>query len=332
MVAAAISVVSCSKDKDTADLISPVEGSIVTISLTDGDSTRAFFDATAAAESWEKSVSSATIFAFDDAGALLLRRGFSSSELTNSSATFALPGVVANDKVDIFVVANNDIPTSVTNYDTLKAIANSNLNDYNGEFSTVSTGAKRSEGFVMTAVSNVTISEGKTAIAATLERTVAKVAVELTQSADFASNYSGTLKVKDVVVSNTPSTTTLASSFGANSSKNYTFTQNTNISGDKSQNLFYIYDSETPSSDDDKVLLTVNAIYDIDGDLSSTGDQSDVSYSILLEDGSAITKVTRNNYYRISGTISGLEGADAEISISVSDWASATDSSVELGN
>ena len=87
-VAAAL-FTACNKDNESI-VPTPVDtdGSRICITLADDASTRAFFDATASAETWEKTLSSLSVFAFDDAGALIVRRDFTASELTAKSATF----------------------------------------------------------------------------------------------------------------------------------------------------------------------------------------------------------------------------------------------------
>ncbi|MFR9619570.1 MAG: DUF4906 domain-containing protein [Rikenellaceae bacterium] len=328
---------SCSKDSDTInqELSTPVEGSIVTLSFVEESSTtRAFFDKNATAEEWEKELKSVTIFAFDASdGSLIVRRDFSKTEMDNKESTFALPGTSAGDNVNVVVVANCEIPMAVVTSTALQGMVNSNLTDYNGTFSQVSTDAKRDDGFVMTSQNDVVVLAGTTKIDATLERTVAKVAIEMALAEGFSDRYSGDMLIESIEVSNTPSMSTLHSSFdfGYTPSKDYTHLQSTNVSSNKFQNLFYIYESAAPTSDSEKVLLTVEATYDMDGDFSTTGDQTPMTYTIALEDNN-IPKINRNSYYRINGTISGLSGSDAEITITVSDWSNVTDKEITLGN
>ena len=75
---------SCDKDNDTINPALPEtsDGARIAITLTGADEadTRAFFDASAKAESWESSLSSLSVFAFDNSGALIIRRDFTSSE------------------------------------------------------------------------------------------------------------------------------------------------------------------------------------------------------------------------------------------------------------
>ena len=86
---------SCDKTDDTLDPAMPETSDTARIAITltgaDEADTRAFFDASAKAESWESSLSSLSVFAFDNGGALIIRRDFTSSELSSKSATFSLP-------------------------------------------------------------------------------------------------------------------------------------------------------------------------------------------------------------------------------------------------
>ena len=78
---------SCNKE---TEMINPTpearpDGASVTITLSAGDDaqTRAFFDATATAEAWEKTLSSLSVFTFNASGDLLLRRDFTVSALAS---------------------------------------------------------------------------------------------------------------------------------------------------------------------------------------------------------------------------------------------------------
>ena len=81
--------------------------------------------------------------------------------------------------------------TGVTTKSALLAKLETSAADYNGTFAEVSTKAKRSGGFVMTAGVSKAIAEGgTTSVALTLKRTVAKVAVQTSVDASFNSKYS----------------------------------------------------------------------------------------------------------------------------------------------
>lgn len=109
---------SCNKE---TEMINPApearpDGASVTITLSSGDDaqTRAFFDATATAEAWEKSLSSLSVFTFNASGDLILRRDFTVSELASKSATFSLPKSAAGTECSFYAVANYDASSAKT--------------------------------------------------------------------------------------------------------------------------------------------------------------------------------------------------------------------------
>jgi hypothetical protein len=130
----------------------------IAITLTGADEadTRAFFDTSAKAEAWESSLSSLSVFAFDNSGALIIRRDFTSSELASKSATFALPKSAAGTECSFYAVANYDASSAKTRA-ALTALVEKSAADYNGTFAEVSSAAKRSGGFVMSGSTSKTI-------------------------------------------------------------------------------------------------------------------------------------------------------------------------------
>ena len=72
---------SCNKHTD--EIADSATGSVVKITLTDKTpETRAFFDQTAAAESWEKKIGTLTLFVFDGNGDAVLQRKFTAAEIS----------------------------------------------------------------------------------------------------------------------------------------------------------------------------------------------------------------------------------------------------------
>jgi len=195
---AALSMIACNKDDATTvipDIDNTLNGAIVAMRFTDETPTRAFFAEAAAAEAWEKSLSSLSVYVFNAKGDLITLRDFTASELTARTATFALPHATAGTTCDFYAVANMSL-SGVTTKSALLAKLETSAADYNGTFAEVSTKAKRSGGFVMTAGVSKAIAEGgTTSIALTLKRTVAKIAVQTSVDASFNSKYSGTLTV-----------------------------------------------------------------------------------------------------------------------------------------
>ena len=101
-------------------------------------------------------------------------------------------------------------------------------------------------------------------------------------------------------------------------SMNYTFTQNSNVSGNNYQNLFYIFENGVLSAGH-RVTLTINATYDRDGNFATTTDQMPMEYKVeLVGDSEGI--ITRNGYYRVTVSIKGLAGRDAARTITVAEW------------
>ena len=138
---------SCDKTDDTLDPAMPETSDTARIAITltgaDEADTRAFFDTSAKAESWESSLSSLSVFAFDNGGGLIIRRDFTSSELASKSATFSLPKSAAGTECSFYAVANYDASSAKTRT-ALTAFVEKSAADYNGTFAEVSTAAKRS--------------------------------------------------------------------------------------------------------------------------------------------------------------------------------------------
>lgn len=171
----------------------------MTLTLTDGDGTRTFFDDKAAAETWEKSLSSLAVYAFDKSGALLVHRDFTPSELTAKSATFSLPKSAAGTECSFYAVANLDVPAAPTK-SSLTTLLEKEAANYNGTFAEVSAAAKRARGFVMSGSATKTVGavNSTTSVAVTLKRTVAKIALQTTVDPAFAEKYPGTIRINSV--------------------------------------------------------------------------------------------------------------------------------------
>ncbi len=304
----------------------------VCITLADNADTRVFFDDTAAAEAWEKSLSSFTVFAFDtDSDHLILRRDFTSEELAAKSATFALPKSLAGKACAFYAVANYDVPTVQTRAELL-ALVERAIADYNGTFTEISTSAKRSGGFVMTGMNilNVGAVNTTTNVPIRLLRNVAKVAVQTTVDPTFAQKYGGTITVNSVKLSRAASQTLLFyNSNLSTGAMDFTHTQVPAMESGEYHSLFYCYENGV-LSESDRVLLEIHATYDLDGNDATTDDRSEVVYPIELT-GKEAGRISRNGYYRIAATITGLVGLDCQVSVTVADWESPITQTVELG-
>ena len=318
---AALSMIACNKDDATTvipDIDNTLNGAIVAMRFTDETPTRAFFAEAAAAEAWEKSLSSLSVYVFNAKGDLITLRDFTASELTARTATFALPHATAGTTCDFYAVANMSL-TGVTTKSALLAKLETSAADYNGTFAEVSTKAKRSGGFVMTAGVSKAIAEGgTTSVALTLKRTVAKVAVQTSVDASFNSKYSGTLTVTGTA----PATPTPGA-------MTYTHTQAPAAASGKYNNLFYIFENGA-LAEASRVALEITATYDADGNASTTADRMEVVYTVPLT-GKAGGEIARNGYYRVAANITGLVGQDCQVSVSVAEWETPVTQSVDLG-
>ena len=325
---------SCDKNDETPDPAIPetADGARIAITLTGASDTetRAFFDTTARAEAWESSLSTLSVFAFDKGGTLIVRRDFTSAELTSKSATFALPKSTAGTECSFYAVANYDASSAKTKA-ALTALVENSAAAYNGTFAEVSTAAKRSDGFVMSGFATKTVGavNTTTSVGITLKRTVAKVAVQTTVDPSFANKYSGTLAINSVKLSKAASQSLVVA--GTPTPRKMTFSQmqkHAAASG-KYNALFYCFENGALAAGS-RVLLEINATYDPDGNTSTTDDRSEVTYSIELT-GKAAGEILRNGYYRIAANITGLVGQDCAVSVTVADWETPITQNVELG-
>ena len=319
---------SCDKDNDTINPALPEtsDGARIAITLTGADEadTRAFFDASAKAESWESSLSSLSVFAFDNSGALIIRRDFTSSELASKSATFALPKSAAGTECSFYAVANYDASSAKTRA-ALTVLVEKSAADYNGTFAEVSSAAKRSGGFVMSGSTSKTIGavNSTTSVGITLKRTVAKVALQTTIDPSFAD------KINSVKLSKAASQSSVVAGTPTPGAMSYTHTQTLAAASGKYNALFYCFENGSLTAGN-RVLLEINATYDLDGNGSTTDDRSEVTYSVELT-GKAAGEILRNGYYRIAANITGLVGQDCAVTVTVADWETPVTQSVELG-
>lgn len=323
---------SCSKDSDVAtgslptpDSVETSGGSVVSLTLNNEAATRADSD-TVLAEEWESALSSLTIFAFDKNDNMLVRRSLVGTELTSKSVSFTLPKSTAGTDCTFYAIANYDA-SSVTSKIGLISMMESTPASYNGTYESVTKGAVRDGGFVMSDSTTKTIeAEGDaTKVAITIKRTVAKVALNLSVSDLFTVTYpTATLTFNSTTISKVSATAPVLDLFSS-SPATYSHTQ----SDGGANALFYIFGNNDRESGE-RVLLEISTTFDADGKSSTTADQSEVIYSIELE-GDGAGAISRNGFYKVVATINGLVGQDCEVTVSVVDWATPTTQNVTLG-
>ena len=262
-------------------------------------------------------MSSLSIFVFDNADNFVIRRDLTSSELAAKSATFSLPKSLASTPCSFYAVANYDASSAKTKA-ALMALVEKSAADYNGTFAEVSAAAKRSGGFVMSGSVTKTVGAVNTTtnVGITLKRTVAKVALQTAIDPSFADKYAGTLTINSVKLSKAASQSLVVAGTPASASGKYNA-------------LFYCFENGSLATGS-RVLLEIEATYDLDGENTTTDDRSEVVYSIELT-GKAAGEILRNGYYRIAANITGLVGQDCMVSVSVADWETPVTQNVELG-
>lgn len=203
--------------------------------------------------------------------------------------------------------------------------------DYNGNFAEVSTQCRRSGGFLMTGNQSQTIAAAgsPTDVNITLKRTVAKVAVQTKLSADFASKYPGKVKINTATLTKAASQTPYFSGSANPGSMNFTCIQPAGESSGSYNNLFYLFENG-PLNAGNRVTVTLDGLYDRDGNFGTTGDQTPVTYTTELT-GTANGQFLRNGYYRVAVNVSGLTGQDVTAVVTVADWLAPVTQSVNLG-
>ena len=332
VLTAALALAACAKEQQEP-VPTPMDAGDVTVSFVAEENsaqTRAFFDASATTESWEKSLSSISLFCFDTDGSLIVRRNFTPAEVSTKKATFALPKSAAGKSVEFYAIANTTVG-DIADKAALLALKETSAALYNGTFAEVSA-AKRSGGFLMSgSVTKAIAAEGQaTDVAITLKRDVAKIAVQSSLSADFASKYPGKIKVNSAKISRAASQTPYFGGTVAPGAMTFTHTQTPKEDAGKYNALFYLFENGTLAAGS-RVLLTLEAIYDKDGNFSTAGDQTPVTYEVELKGTSDNGTILRNGYYRVAVSLDGLTGQDVSATITVADWETPVTQNINLG-
>lgn len=321
---------SCEKEQETYQPNN--DGNNVTVTFVDEPNmpeSRSFFDPSAATEVWEKSLTSLSVYAFDASGKLIVQRAFTSTELAAKTATFALPHTAAGKSCDFYAVANLS-PASITSKAELLAVTETNAAVYNGTFAKVSSSAARTGGFVMSGFITKTVASGTTDVSIVLKRTVAKVAIQTTLSADFGNRYPGKVKINAAKVSRAAGVSPLFSSGIASGGTPFTFNQPSEAgTANTYKNLIYLFGNGTLAAGS-RVMIELDAIYDRDGNFTTTTDQLPITYSFELN-GRANGEIQRNGYYRIAVSIGGLSGEDVNTIVTVADWETPVTQNINLG-
>lgn len=275
-------------------------------------------------------MSSLSVFAFDASGNLLVRRSFTSEEVTAKKATFALPKTAAGTSVEFYAVGNAAVG-EINMKPELLALTETSASDYNGTFADVTTKGKRPGGFLMsgTLTKTVAAAGSSTDVSIVLKRSVAKIALQATLSADFTSKYPGKVKISSATLSKGASQTPYIGGAALPGAMTFASTQATAEASGNYNNLFYCFENGALSAGS-RVMATLEGLYDKDGNFTTTSDQIPVTYTVELT-GTTGGQIHRNGYYRVAVSIAGLTGQDVNAIITVADWESPVTQSINLG-
>lgn len=284
-------------------------------------------------ETWEKTVNEATVFVFDAAGDIKLRRSLPASEIAAAATTpisLIVPDATPGETYDFIIVANRPVATSVTTKESLLHEVETDVEAYNGPCADVTSGALRPGGFAMTGSTSAKINDGRTDVAITLARLVAKVEIAITTTQAFRDKYgAATITPEKITLSRCASTSYLldrSTETYASHDEPQTLKQ---APASEGFNLFYLFE-QASAAHGSQVLLTIAATYDADGDATTTKDRLPVIYEVELS-GAGEGKILRNGSYLLNASINGLEGSDISVTTSVADWETLVTSSVQLG-
>lgn len=306
------------------------------------DETRAFGSGTT--ETWEKSISSAILIVYNTSGTQILRRVLTATEVNNSASSpirFVLPGVNVDTTCDFFVIINRTVADNIITKTGLLAELESDVASYNSTYANVTTKAMRTGGFVMTGSASAKIAVGTTAVSLTVKRVMAKVEIQTIMTDAFRSKYgNGCVEIKKITISRGAEKSYLidqTSSKYATVNSSFTSAQDaycdktgaSKTNAYKYNNLFYINEKAAAEAGS-RVKLDIEAIYDADGNLSTTDDQLPISYETELT-GATSGKIVRNGSYKVNAKLDGLTGQDVTLAITVANWEALVTQDVNLG-
>lgn len=284
-------------------------------------------------ETWEKEVNEATVFVFDAAGDIKLRRNLPAAEISAAATTpisLVVPHATPGETYDFIIVANRPVAPSITTKESLLRETETDIYAYNGPHAEVSTRALRPGGFAMTGSTHAKINDGRTDVKITLKRLVAKVEIAATTTPAFRDKYgSATLTLDKITLSRCAATSYLLDRTPEeplSDSEAQPLEQTPTSEGD---NLFYVFERDASASGS-RLLLTIAATYDADGNAATLKDRMPVIYEAELT-GAGDGKILRNGSYLVNASINGLEGCDISVTTDVADWATLVTSSVQLG-
>lgn len=320
----ALSILSCSKETPSSK--NPIQGEIsdrnVKISFGPSNSTtKSPTIGTDEGETWEKTVTSMSIYIFkEDVDKIVAQRKLTDTEIAALEVDFVVPNCESGKKYTFYAVANKT-PLVVTTKTDLLATVITDPEEYNSEYTTVTAGCARENGFVMSGSADATINETETiGLIMTLDRIVSKVAIQAKTTDIFASNYNGAIRVNKANIEKSATDCLLIKPTPvANRTMTQSITQASTLSEGFFKNLFYLYENASLTVGN-RVNLKLEATYDADKDFTTTDDQQEIIYNIELEGSNANGVIERNAYYKLNILIDGLTGKDVTANIIFAPW------------
>lgn len=318
LLALPIIITSCHDN----DNICEQNNSNVVISFSSGALTKAFFDDSTEAESWEKQINTAFIVVFDPNGKTVVRKDLTASEIAAGQAVFSVTRDVLGKECSFYAIANLTWNFDILTKNDLLRLLDTQISAYNGKAEEVMSGCVREEGFIMTGKTLKTVAQygSTTHVSITLKRNVAKIAFRYTLGDEFYSVFKGaSVRIDKVTVRNTyPHVMMLEESgFQSGSNRSYFYEQEPFRNGA----LFYVYPMPSQDSETDYALLQLDGVFAPNGNFNAVDELLKVQYQLPIE-GSGKGEIKRNGYYRIETTIRGISGQDVSALLTASGWES----------
>ena len=193
----------------------------------------------------------------------------------------------------------------------------------------------------MTGTVTAKIVSGTTAVTVTVKRVVAKVEIQTSMTDSFRTKYgNGCVEVKKITLSRGAEKSylidqtaskyaTVSSSFTSAQDAYCDKTGASKTNAYKYNNLFYI-NEKAAAATGSRIKVVLDAIYDADGNLSTTTDQVPLSYETELT-GTTDGKMLRNGSYKLNVNLDGLTGKDMALSIAIANWEALSTQNVNVG-
>lgn len=313
---ALFALASCSKADHPEDPV--VQGIEMAVDFSTAN-TRGFFDEEG--EDWEKEVKFLHVYVFAN-GKHIMRKTFTEAELAARNAKFTLPAEADGQTCNFYAVANDtpNIHTRTTESE-IPALGSQSIYAFSGQWNPGAY-SPTDEGIMMTDKQTLRVaSETMNRVSFNLERAFARIALKIDVDPDFSAKYyGGAIKVATSIIYRFARYSCLFDHDGyVPIETDIAFAgQSPAVIDGCFYNVFY--SGSIPYREGMvKPYINVRAVFDQDANFNTTDDQYQYEYDIDIE-GSGGGEIRRNAYYRIHGTITGLENLDNQAFFMVRQW------------